>query len=71
VTGGQIPVAEWATTQASSTCCSWAALVLVLLTGAGIGRRNPGKPAEGQRTATIGMLIWLGLLGLACYLIFG
>ena len=49
------------------------ALLLVLLTGAGIGRRGGrlGRPAEGQRTATIGMLIWLGLLGLACYLIFG
>ena len=51
------------------------ALLLVLLTGltgAGVGRRSRAiKPAEGQRTATIGMLIWLGLLGLACYLIFG
>ena len=47
------------------------ALVLVLLTGAGIGRRSRGQPAEGQRTAAIGMLIWVALLGLACYLIFG
>ena len=48
------------------------ALVLIILTSARIGRRDrSSKPAEGQRTATIGMLIWLLLLGLALYLIFG
>ena len=47
------------------------ALILVILTGAGIGRRSrSSKPAEGQRMATFGMLIWLLLLGLAFYLIF-
>lgn len=50
------------------------ALLLVLLTGTRMtraGRRSRREPAEGQRAATIGMLIWLGLLGFACYLIFG
>lgn len=47
------------------------ALLLVLLTGTRVRRRSRREPAEGQTTATIGMLIWLGLLGLACYLIFG
>jgi hypothetical protein len=51
-----------------------AALLLVLLTGTRVprtGGRRPREPAEGQRAATVGMLIWLGLFGLACYLIFG
>jgi hypothetical protein len=48
------------------------ALVLILVTSAGIGLRRRGdKPAEGQRTAAVGILVWLGLLGLALYLIFG
>jgi hypothetical protein len=48
------------------------ALVLIILTSARIGRRGrSSKPADGQRTATIGILIWLLLLGLAFYLIFG
>jgi len=49
-----------------------AGLALILLTFMRFSRRRPGsKPAEGQHMATIGMLIWLGLLGLALYLIFG
>jgi len=49
-----------------------AGLALILLTFLRFSRRRPGsKPAEGQRMATIGMVIWLGLLGLALYLIFG
>ena len=47
------------------------ALVLILVTSAGIGRRRGGKPAEGQRAAAFGILVWLGLLGFALYLIFG
>jgi hypothetical protein len=47
------------------------ALVLVIVTSVGVGRRRYGKPAEGQRTAAVGILVWLGLLGLALYLIFG
>jgi peptidoglycan/LPS O-acetylase OafA/YrhL len=48
------------------------ALVLILLTSARLGRHGRGrKPAEGQRAATIGILVWLGLLGFALYLIFG
>lgn len=49
-----------------------AALVLIVLTSVRIGRRGrASKPAEGQRTATIGILVWLGLLAFALYLIFG
>jgi hypothetical protein len=47
------------------------ALVLVIVTSVGVGHRRYGKPAEGQRTAVVGILVWLGLLGLALYLIFG
>lgn len=47
------------------------ALVLVIVTSVGVGHRRYGKPAEGQRTAAVGILVWLGLLGLALYLIFG
>jgi hypothetical protein len=46
------------------------ALVLVIVTSVGVGHRRHGRPAEGQRTAAIGILVWLGLLGLALYLIF-
>lgn len=36
------------------------------------GRHGPArKPVEGQREAVIGILVWLGLLGFALYLIFG
>ncbi len=47
------------------------ALVFVIVTSVGVGPRRYGKPAEGQRTAAIGILVWLGLLGLALYLVFG
>lgn len=48
------------------------ALVLIIATSAGFGRRLRGnKPAEGQRAAALGILVWLGLLGFALYLIFG
>jgi uncharacterized membrane protein SirB2 len=49
-----------------------AGLALILLTFMRFSRRRPrGKPAEGQRMAAIGMVIWLGLLALSLYLIFG
>ncbi|HKX05997.1 MAG TPA: hypothetical protein VJX71_26130 [Methylomirabilota bacterium] len=47
------------------------ALGLVIVTSVGVGHRRYGRRAEGQRTAAIGILVWLGLLGLALYLIFG
>jgi hypothetical protein len=48
------------------------ALVLIVLTSVRIGRHGrTRKPAEGQRAATIGILVWLALLGFALYLIFG
>ena len=47
-------------------------LVLIVLTSVRAGRRGrTRKPVEGQRIATIGILVWLGLLGFALYLIFG
>lgn len=46
--------------------------VLILLTGLRVSRRrSEKKPVEGQRAATIGILIWLGLMGVAFYMIFG
>jgi hypothetical protein len=47
------------------------ALVLIIATSIGFGRRRGGKPAEGQRAAAVGILVWLGLLGFALYLAFG
>ena len=42
------------------------ALVLIIVTSTGLGRRRRGgKPAEGQRAAAVGILVWLGLLGFA------
>jgi hypothetical protein len=36
------------------------------------GRHGPARqPVEGQRAAVIGIMVWLGLLGFALYLIFG
>jgi hypothetical protein len=49
-----------------------AGVALILLTIMRFSRRRPGRPApKGQRMATIGILIWLALLGVALYLIFG
>jgi hypothetical protein len=49
-----------------------AGLVVIVLTGMRFSRRRSGsKPAEGQRMATVGILIWLALLGVALYLVFG
>lgn len=50
-----------------------AGLVMILLTTLRVSRRRSGiRPAvEGQRMATFGILIWLGLVGGALYLIFG
>jgi hypothetical protein len=47
-------------------------LVLLVLTGLRMSRRGAEyRRAEGQTAATIGILVWLGLLGVALYLIFG
>ncbi|HUM15934.1 MAG TPA: hypothetical protein VL086_09620 [Candidatus Nitrosotalea sp.] len=49
-----------------------AGLALIVLTGLRVSRRSSEKkPLEGQRAATIGILVWLGLLGVALYMIFG
>jgi hypothetical protein len=46
--------------------------VLILLTVLRVSRRrSEKKPAEGQRAAVIGFMIWLGLMGVALYMIFG
>jgi hypothetical protein len=46
--------------------------VLILLTGLRVSRRRSEKqPVEGRRAATIGFLVWLGLMGVALYMIFG
>ena len=46
--------------------------VLILLTGLRVSRRRSEKePAEGQRAAAIGILIWLALMVVALYMIFG
>jgi len=47
-------------------------LVLIVLTGLRLSRRRSDrKPVEGLTSATIGFLVWLGLLGVALYLVFG
>ena len=44
--------------------------VLILLMGLRVSRRcSEKKPVEGQRAATIGILIWFGLMGVALYMI--
>jgi hypothetical protein len=50
-----------------------AGLVMILLTTLRLSRRRSRsrRPVEGQRMATVGILIWLALLGVALYLIFG
>jgi len=46
--------------------------VLIVLTGLRMSRRGREHTrTEGQSAATIGILVWLGLLGVALYLIFG
>jgi hypothetical protein len=49
-----------------------AGIVLILLTSLRVSRRrSTGKPAKGQTGALVGIVIWLGCLGVALYLIFG
>jgi hypothetical protein len=50
-----------------------AGLALIVITTMRVSRRRSGarRPAEGERAATLGILIWLGLIGVALYLIFG
>ena len=46
--------------------------VLLVLTSLQMSRGGgEHKRTEGQSAATIGILLWLGLLGVALYLIFG
>lgn len=49
-----------------------AGLVVMVLTILRFSRRRSGsqRPVEGQRMATVGILIWLALIGVALYLIF-
>lgn len=49
-----------------------AGLVMILLTTLGVSRRRSGsrRPVEGQRMATLGILVWLALVGVAVYPIF-
>jgi hypothetical protein len=47
-------------------------IVLIVLTGLRMSRHGSHrKQTEGQSAATIGILVWIGLLGVALYLIFG
>jgi hypothetical protein len=46
--------------------------ILIVLTGLRLSRRSGDKkPVDGQRAATIGILTWLALMGVALYMIFG
>ncbi len=46
--------------------------VLIVLTSLRMSRRrSERRGGEGQSAATVGILLWLGLLGVALYLIFG
>jgi len=49
-----------------------AGLVVMVLTTLRVSRRRSGsrRPVEGQHMATLGILIWLALVGVALYLIF-
>jgi hypothetical protein len=49
-----------------------AGLVVMVLTTLRLSRRRSGsrRPVEGERMATLGILIWLALVGVALYLIF-
>jgi hypothetical protein len=72
MTGGQRDRVDEMDGGVLDTLLLFAGLALIVLTFMRFARRRPGsKPVEGQRVATIGMLVWLGLLGIALYLIFG
>jgi len=45
---------------------------MILLTALRVSRRRSGsrRPVEGQRMATLGILVWLALVGVAVYPIF-
>jgi peptidoglycan/LPS O-acetylase OafA/YrhL len=48
------------------------AVALMVLTSVRVRRHGRMRKApEGQRAAAIGIMVWLGLLGFALYLIFG
>jgi hypothetical protein len=49
-----------------------AGIVLILLTSLRVSSRKSGrKPVKGQTGALVGIVVWLGFLGVALYLIFG
>lgn len=49
-----------------------AGIVLILLTSLrGSSRKSRRKAAKGQTGALVGIMVWLGCLGVALYLIFG
>lgn len=49
-----------------------AGIVLILLTSLRVSRRRSrGKAVKGETGALVGILVWLGCLGVALYLIFG
>ena len=49
-----------------------AGIALILLTSLRVSRRHAtGKPVKGQTGALVGIVLWLGCLGVALYLIFG
>ena len=48
-----------------------AGMVLILLTSVRVSRRRSSGKAKGETGALIGILVWLGCLGVALYLIFG
>jgi len=49
-----------------------AGIALILLTSLRVSSRKSGRKAvKGQTGALIGIVVWLGCLGVALYLIFG
>ena len=49
-----------------------AGIALILLTSVRVSRRrSSSKPVKGQTAALVGIMVWLGCLGVALYLIFG
>ncbi|HEX4995170.1 MAG TPA: hypothetical protein VFX87_09385 [Methylomirabilota bacterium] len=49
-----------------------AGIALILLTSLRVSRQRAGrKPVKGQTGALVGIVVWLGCLGVALYLIFG